>query len=59
MAVHLIFFTRKEQTVKTFEQIRKVRPPRLYLYQDGPRINKHDDLNNILECRNAIENMIN
>ena len=58
VAVLLIFFTRKEQTVKTFEQIRKARPSRLYLYQDGPRINKHDDINNILECRNAIENMI-
>lgn len=54
MAVHLIFFKRKGQTVKTFEQIRKACPTRLYLYQDGPHINKHDDL----ECRNAIENMI-
>ena len=58
MAVHLIFFTRKEQTVKTFEQIRKVRPPRLYLYQDGPRINKHDDINNIFIKKKSVSSYI-
>lgn len=58
VAVLLLFFTRKEQTIKTFEQIRKARPARLYLYQDGPRLNRKDDLKNIAECRKAVENMI-
>ena len=37
VAVLLLFFTRTEITKRTFEQIRKARPSRLYLYQDGAR----------------------
>lgn len=58
VAVLLLFFTRTEITVKTFEQIRKARPSRLYLYQDGPRQGRKDDVGNISKCRKAIENMI-
>lgn len=58
VAVLLLFFTRTEQTVRTFEQIRKARPARLYLYQDGPRPGRQDDIDNIVACRKAIENMI-
>lgn len=58
VAVLLLFFTRVEQTVRTFEQIRKARPSRLYLYQDGPRLNRQDDIENIAKCRKAIEDMI-
>lgn len=35
VAVLFIFFTRTEKTAAVFEQIRKARPTRLYLYQDG------------------------
>ena len=58
VAVLLLFFTRTEQTVRTFEQIRKARPARLYLYQDGPRLGRPDDIKNISICRKAIEDMI-
>lgn len=58
VAVLLIFFTRTEQTVRTFEQIRKARPSRLYLYQDGPRQGRTDDVENIAKCRKAVEDMI-
>lgn len=58
VAVLLIFFTRIEQTVRTFEQIRKARPARLYLYQDGPRLGRQDDVDNIAKCRKAVEDMI-
>lgn len=58
VAVLLLFFTRTEQTVCTFEQIRKARPARLYLYQDGPRQGREDDVNNITQCRKAVEDMI-
>ena len=58
VAVLLLFFTRTEQTVRTFEQIRKARPARLYLYQDGPRLGRQDDIKNISICRKAIEDMI-
>lgn len=58
VAVLLLFFTRTRVTTFTFEQIRKARPSRLYLYQDGPRNNRQDDKDNIMKCRNAIEAMI-
>lgn len=58
VSVLLLFFTRKEQTVRTFEQIRKARPARLYLYQDGPRFGRQDDVENIAKCRQAVEDMI-
>lgn len=37
VAVLLIFFTRTETLARTFAAIRKARPRRLFLYQDGPR----------------------
>lgn len=58
VAVMLLFFTRTELTKRAFEQIRKVRPARLYLYQDGPRPGREDDVKNIKECREAVESMI-
>lgn len=58
IAVLLIFFSRTAKTRKVFEQIRKARPARLYLYQDGPRSNRDDDRRNIEECRHAVESMI-
>lgn len=53
--VLLIFFTRPEQTSLVFEQIRIARPTKLYLYQDGARDNRPDDINNIIKCRNIVE----
>lgn len=58
VAVLLLFFTRTEITVRTFNQIRKARPSRLYLYQDGPREGRKDDEVNIKKCRESIEAMI-
>lgn len=37
VAVLLILFTRTETLSRTFEVIRRARPSRLFLYQDGPR----------------------
>lgn len=58
VAVLLLFFTRTEITKRTFEQIRKARPARLYLYQDGPRVGRQDDVENVAKCRETIESMI-
>lgn len=58
VAVLLLFFTRTRVTTFTFEQIRKARPARLYLYQDGPRPGRQDDIVNIKQCRDTIESMI-
>ena len=37
IAVLLIFFCRDDKFSKVFEQVKKARPSKLYLYQDGPR----------------------
>lgn len=58
VAVLLLFFTRTEHTKITFNQIRKARPSKLFLYQDGPREGRADDIENINKCREVIESMI-
>lgn len=58
VAVLLLFFTRTRVTTFTFEQIRQARPTRLYLYQDGPREGRPDDIENIRKCREKVESMI-
>lgn len=55
VAVLLIFFTRVDKTAEVFEQIKKARPARFYLYQDGPRPNRPDDIENIAKCREIVE----
>lgn len=47
--VLLIFFNRPEKFQKVFEQVKKARPSKLYLYQDGPRSDSDKLL--IEECR--------
>lgn len=58
VAVLLLFFTRTDITAKTFEQIRKARPSKLFLYQDGPREGRPDDIDNINKCRHMVESSI-
>ena len=57
IAVLFIFFVRAEQTAKVFEQIRLARPSKLFLYQDGARPNRKDDLEGIKACRKIVENI--
>ena len=55
VAVLVLFFNRPEHLKKVFEEVRKARPSRLFLYQDGPRSDK--DLDGILQCREVVENI--
>ena len=57
IAVLLIFWARPEQFGKVFEQVKKARPSKLYLYQDGPRKNWPDDIENIEKCREIAEDI--
>lgn len=49
--VLIIFFSRPEQFARVFEQVKIARPSKLYLYQDGPRENREDDVIGIKKCR--------
>lgn len=48
VAVLILFFNRPEPLSAVFEQVRKARPSKLFLYQDGARGEK--DMPGILAC---------
>ena len=50
--VLILFFNRPQQLSQVFEQVKKARPSRLFLYQDGAR-NEHD-LPEIKACREIV-----
>ena len=52
VAVLILFFNRPNQLSQVFEQVKKARPSRLFLYQDGPRNEK--DLPGIEACRKVV-----
>lgn len=53
VAVLLIFFSRVDNFAKVFEQVRKARPSKLFLYQDGPR--NDQDIMGINACRKVVD----
>ena len=52
VAVLILFFNRPEQLSQVFEQVKKARPSKLFLYQDGPRGEK--DMPGIEACRKIV-----
>ncbi len=57
VSVLLVFFTRHEQFSRVFEAVRRSRPARLFLYQDGPRPGNAGDMEGIKRCRDIAENI--
>ena len=55
VGILLIFFNRPDHFGEVFEEVRKARPERLFLYQDGPRNDR--DLPGIEACRRIAENI--
>ncbi len=54
----LIFFNRPEYFRKVLEQVGKIRPKKLYLISDGPRTNRPNELDSIMECRRMADEYI-
>ena len=52
ISVLILFFNRPDHLAKVFEEVRKARPARLFLYQDGPRGER--DLAGIEACRKVV-----
>ena len=50
--VLILFFNRPKQLSQVFAQVRKARPSRLFLYQDGPRSER--DMPGIMACRQVV-----
>lgn len=55
--VLLIFFCRDEQLECVFKEIKKARPSKLYLYQDGARVGNENDKRGILACRKIVKDI--
>lgn len=54
ISVLLVFFTRQDTLQQVFDRVREARPSRLFLYQDGPREGRPDDVENIRKCRQIV-----
>lgn len=57
IAVLILFFNRPALLEKVFEQVRLARPSKLYLFQDGARENRPDDIENVQKCREVVANI--
>ena len=55
VSVLILFFNRPKQLGQVFEQIKKARPSRLFLYQDGAR--NEQDLPDMKACRQITEDI--
>lgn len=53
----LIIFNRPECTKIIFERIKKVRPEKMYIISDGPRIENKLDFEKNLKCKKIVENI--
>ena len=54
IAVLCVFFIRPDTFEKVFAEVRKARPSKLFLYQDGPREGRGDE-EKIAQCRKIAE----
>ncbi len=55
IAVLCVFFIRPDTFSQVFEQVRRARPSKLFLYQDGPRADHAEDAQKIAACRQIAE----
>ena len=53
--VLFIIFNRPDTTIRVFDEIRKIKPSRLYVSADGPRLNKEGEFELCMETRKIIE----
>lgn len=55
--VLFIIFNRPEKTFKVFEEIRKVKPNKLFIYSDGPRKNIEYEYELVLHSREVVKHI--
>ena len=53
----MIIFNRADTSLKVLEAVRKVRPRRLYIAADGPRVDVPDDLESCKQTREIVDNI--
>jgi len=52
--VALVFFNRPNTLKKVFDSVKKIKPSKLFLIQDGARNGNIEDIENIKKCRNIL-----
>ena len=57
VAVLITFFARPDTLQRVFDSVKEARPTTLLLWQDGPRKNRPDDVENIQKCRSIVEDI--
>lgn len=57
LSVLIVFFTRQDTLQQVFNRVKEARPARLFLYQDGPREGRTDDIENIRKCREIVSHV--
>ena len=55
ISVLILFFNRPKHLSQVFAEVKKARPARLFLYQDGPRGER--DMEGIMACRQVVEDI--
>ena len=55
--VLMVFFNRSEPLKQVFEAVRKAKPTKLFLAQDGAREGNKNDIQNVQECREVVRNI--
>ena len=55
--VLMVFFNRSEPLKKVFEAVKKARPKKLFLAQDGPRPSNINDVKNVVACREVVKDI--
>ena len=53
----LVGFNRVDSIRQSLNSIREVKPQKLYIGIDGPRLNNKEDLNKIAEVKKEVENI--
>ncbi len=56
-AVLFLIFNRPDTTSIAFDRIREVRPPKLYIAADGPRVNKEGEVEKCARTRDIVRNI--
>lgn len=55
--VLILFFNRPNMLKRVFEQVKIAKPSKLYLFQDGARENRLDDVVNVQKCREVVSDI--
>lgn len=56
-AVLFLIFNRPDTTQVVFDEIRKAKPPRLYVAADGPRVSREGEFDICLQTRSIVESI--